>query len=46
VVVAGVRAGGAARNSNRPEDPTLVLHRSQLAALVEGIKAGELDHLL
>jgi hypothetical protein len=46
VIVAETDEGIAVRNSNRPEEPTIVLARSQLAALIDGIKAGELDHLL
>lgn len=45
-VVAEVAEGIAVRNSNRPTEPTIILDRSQFAALLEGIKAGELDHLL
>lgn len=45
VVVAETEDGIAVRNSNRPDSPTVVLTRGQLAALIDGIKAGGLDHL-
>jgi hypothetical protein len=45
VALAEVEGGIAVRNTNRPEDPPLVLSRRQVAGLLAAIKAGALDDL-
>jgi hypothetical protein len=45
VGVAAVEEGVAMINTNRPDDGTRTLTTGLFAVLVEGIKAGELDHL-
>lgn len=46
VGLAEVPGGIGMRNTKRPEAGTLFLSRSQIAALIENIKAGQFDHLL
>jgi hypothetical protein len=36
----------AIRNSRQPEGPALVYTRTEMAAFVAGVKAGEFDHLI
>lgn len=46
VTVAEIDGAVAVRNSNRPEQPTVLFTRGQLAALIASIKTGDLDHVL
>ena len=36
----------AVRNSRHPDGPALIYTRAEVAALIEGVKAGEFDDLL
>jgi Domain of unknown function (DUF397) len=44
----GGLAGGeiAVRNSRFPDGPALLYTRAEIRALIEGVKAGDFDHLL
>jgi hypothetical protein len=47
VEIAALPDGGAAvRNSRHPDGPALIYTRSELEALILGVKDGEFDHLI
>jgi len=47
VETAKLPGGGAAlRNSRHPEGPALIFTDAEVRAFLDGVKAGDLDHLL
>jgi len=48
VELAEIETGGrvAVRNSRDPQGPALVYTREEIRALIEGVKDGDMDHLL
>ncbi|KUN07546.1 regulator [Streptomyces yokosukanensis] len=45
VEFAAYEGGIAIRHSKAPNGPALLYTRSEIAAMIEGVKAGEFDHL-